>query len=317
MRQLIGYLKTYFKEHVHPGYFIFILLYTATLLFLNFYFEPTSKLRNKLRWADTGILYYLFISGLGLVIPYLAQSFFEKKENLAFLRNRKFWGLVLFALLLWSTRNSLIYYYQIYLAPSLYGSSAQSQFEFRFIFMLLKSAVGIIPLVIYWYLNHRKEQPLYGMHRHQLNLKPYFILLLMMIPIIALASQNTGFLSKYPRLQVMPAMELFNPDHSGFIAGYETLYILDFYAIELFFRGFMILAFMKLAGPKAILPVAVFYVTIHFGKPFGEALSSFFGGTILGIITFYSRSIWGGIIIHMGIALAMEVSAYLTHYLRQ
>ena len=115
----------------------------------------------------------------------------------------------------------------------------------------------------------------------------------------------------------MRAIELFNPDHAGFIAIYESLYVLDFYVIEMFFRGFMILAFIKLAGPKAILPVAVFYVTIHFGKPFGEAVSSFFGGALLGIITFYSRSIWGGIIIHMGIALGMEVSAYITHWLKQ
>ncbi|MBK8951734.1 MAG: hypothetical protein IPM85_04820 [Chitinophagaceae bacterium] len=62
---------------------------------------------------------------------------------------------------------------------------------------------------------------------------------------------------------------------------YELSYGSDFFTIELFFRGFLVLAFAKWAGKDAILPMACFYCTIHFGKPMAECISSFFGGLIL------------------------------------
>ncbi len=73
----------------------------------------------------------------------------------------------------------------------------------------------------------------------------------------------------------------------------------------------MILAFVKYAGKHAILPMALFYCTIHFGKPLGECISSFFGGIILGVVTYHTRTIWGGLIVHLGIAWLMELGGYL------
>ena len=92
---------------------------------------------------------------------------------------------------------------------------------------------------------------------------------------------------------------------------FELSYGSDFFTIELFFRGFLILAFAKWAGKEAILPMAVFYCTIHFGKPLGECISSFFGGLILGIVIYHARTIWGGLMVHLGIAWLMELGGYL------
>ena len=86
---------------------------------------------------------------------------------------------------------------------------------------------------------------------------------------------------------------------------------LTFCLLIFFFRGFLVLAFMKWVGEDAILPMAVFYCTIHFGKPIGECISSFFGGLLLGIITFNTRSIIGGLIVHLGIAWLMELGGYI------
>jgi hypothetical protein len=57
--------------------------------------------------------------------------------------------------------------------------------------------------------------------------------------------------------------------------------------------------------------MAAAYAVLHFGKPMGEAISSVFGGYILGIIALYGRNIWGGVFIHGGIAFLMEVLAFL------
>jgi len=92
---------------------------------------------------------------------------------------------------------------------------------------------------------------------------------------------------------------------------FELSYGSDFFSIEIFFRGFLVLAFAKWAGKDAILPMACFYCTIHFGKPLGECISSYFGGLILGIVVYNTKTIWGGLIVHLGIAWLMEIGGWL------
>ena len=92
---------------------------------------------------------------------------------------------------------------------------------------------------------------------------------------------------------------------------FEALYGLDFFNTELFFRGLLVFVFVRFLGPNAIYAIAVTYCVCHFGKPLAEAISSFFGGYILGVIALYSRNIWGGVLVHAGIALLMDFSAML------
>jgi membrane protease YdiL (CAAX protease family) len=91
---------------------------------------------------------------------------------------------------------------------------------------------------------------------------------------------------------------------------YEIAYGLDFITVELLFRGFLVIGMIKILGRNAIVPMAVIYCMLHFGKPMGEAISSIFGGYILGVVAYETRSVWGGIIVHMGIAWLMEIIAY-------
>ena len=310
MKQLIDYVKLYLKEEFKWQYGLFILAFGLLLLYLNFYFPATNRIHYYQRWKDTTALYHFALYAIPFAIAVLAQKLFYPKEELGFIKNYKFWGVLVFGVLLWSLRGGLIYYFNKYAIAGLDRSTVELESYYRIIYALLKIGLALVPLIIFWWFTDRKEQPLYGMRRGDLNLKPYLVLLALLIPIIVIAAQNPGFLKSYPRSQVIKTLEILNPDHRQYFLTYEALYILDFYNIELFFRGFMILAFLKYAGPKIILPTAIFYCCLHFGKPFGEALSSLFGGAILGIITYYSRSIWGGIIIHVGIAATMEIAAY-------
>ena len=131
-----------------------------------------------------------------------------------------------------------------------------------------------------------------------------------MIPLIAVASTQADFLHTYPKLKTLEFLSN-GKDGLGYKLLYELSYGSDFFTIEFFFRGFLILAFAKWVGKDAILPMAVFYCTIHFGKPLGECISSFFGGIILGVITFHSQSIYGGLMVHLGIAWLMELGGWL------
>ena len=130
-------------------------------------------------------------------------------------------------------------------------------------------------------------------------------MLLIMVPLIAAASTQKDFLAMYPRFQKLAY--LLQPERGWHKLLYELSYGTDFFSIELFFRGFLVLAFAKWVGKDAILPMAIFYCTIHFGKPLGECISSYFGGIILGVITYRTRTILGGFYVHVGIAWLMEL----------
>ncbi|OBX20138.1 hypothetical protein BAA08_14935 [Bizionia sp. APA-3] len=56
------------------------------------------------------------------------------------------------------------------------------------------------------------------------------------------------------------------------------------------------------------------YVFFHVGKPTGEIIGSIFGGYLLGIISLHSKSIIGGIIIHIGVAFLMDFMAIIQKF---
>jgi hypothetical protein len=169
--------------------------------------------------------------------------------------------------------------------------------------------VIVLALLTVWRAFDR-HQPFYGLSYKDFSLKPYLLMLLIMVPLIAAASTQPDFLAMYPKLHNVAFLA--GERNSGWYKVlYELSYGIDFVGIELFFRGFLVLAFVKWVGKDAILPMAIFYCTIHFGKPLGECISSFFGGLILGVVTYHTRSIIGGLIVHLGIAWLMELGGYL------
>jgi hypothetical protein len=139
---------------------------------------------------------------------------------------------------------------------------------------------------------------------------PYIVLLIGIIPLVGFAASQPSFLHAYPKLKALQFLAPGGPTTFRKIV-FELSYASDFLTIELFFRGFLVVAFTRYLGPAAILPMAVFYCSIHFGKPLLECISSYFGGILLGVIACYSQSILGGIVVHIGLAWMMELAAML------
>jgi hypothetical protein len=140
---------------------------------------------------------------------------------------------------------------------------------------------------------------------------PYLFLLLLVTPLVALASTQPDFLHYYPKVKSIAFINGYAHPAWPWKLLYEISYGLDFVSIELFFRGLLVLGLARWAGSKAILPMAAFYCTVHFGKPLGECISSFFGGLILGVLAFRTRSILGGLMVHLGLAWMMEIGGWL------
>ena len=62
-------------------------------------------------------------------------------------------------------------------------------------------------------------------------------------------------------------------------------------------------------GANAIFVMIVPYCMIHYGKPLPETFGAIGAGVILGTLAMRTRSIWGGVLIHVGVAMTMDVLA--------
>ena len=303
MKKVIRLLKKYFTEHFSLPYFIAIVLFTTVLVSLEYRYAIERNYIDLEQSSVLRLVRYILMYGIAFGGAYLLYIFTPHRHRLL---SWKLWAMVLLGAVLFSVRT-WFHHYTVFTrqVPIDYQLVAN-----KYVINLQGLIFIFIPVSIYWFFADRKEQALYGFKTKDVLLKPYFLLLLLMLPLIMGAATQPDFLQTYPRI-----FRLGLPDDAPYKTllsfVYELCYATDFITTEFFFRGFLILAFARYIGPQAILPMCVFYVTIHFGKPLGETISSFFGGWLLGILAYETRSIYGGIIVHLGIAKMMEIVAYI------
>jgi hypothetical protein len=140
-----------------------------------------------------------------------------------------------------------------------------------------------------------------GLVRH---LRVYAILYLVVLPFVILASRTHAFQHTYP------FYKLAGRSWRDLIA-WELLYGSSFVALEFFYRGFILGMLRRSLGPYAIFVMIVPYCMIHFGKPAAESTGAIFAGIALGTLAMATRSIWGGVVIHISIAWTMDLLALL------
>lgn len=283
------------------------LLYVALFTWLNYGSSYIDDLHDSLLWSPHIFTFHFVIYFVPFIVGYFLQSMFDKDWD--HYKKLGFWLLAIFAVSIFCLRSS------VHLFSTEFWYSIEDREHARWLYSVSMTVLRLLLLflliAIYWFFTDRKRMNFYGFTLKGFDTKPYFVMLLIMLPLIILASTQGDFLGAYPRGAKFPSLDLQNQDHWSNYAIYELFYGLDFFSIEFFFRGFLVMAFIYYAGPKVILPMALMYMTIHYGKPAGELISSFFGGTLLGIIAYYSRSIIGGIIVHVGIAWLMEIGALI------
>lgn len=92
---------------------------------------------------------------------------------------------------------------------------------------------------------------------------------------------------------------------------WELVYASQFFTLEFFFRGFLVFAGREAMGSGVIVAMVVPYCMIHFGKPWAECLAAILAGTVLGTLSLKTRSIWSGFLIHVTVAVSMDLAALL------
>jgi len=91
------------------------------------------------------------------------------------------------------------------------------------------------------------------------------------------------------------------------LVAWELIYLSQFVFLEFFFRGFMLETLAPRLGAGSIFVMAVPYMMIHLPKPWPEATGAILFGILLGLLALRSRSIWGGVMVHVTVALSMDL----------
>jgi membrane protease YdiL (CAAX protease family) len=130
----------------------------------------------------------------------------------------------------------------------------------------------------------------------------YAGLLALVAPLVWWASTRASFQATYPFYKWA------NRSAFDFWA-WEGMYVVQFISLEFFFRGFMLKGLERSMGSAAIFAMIVPYCMIHFGKPMPETLGAIGAGLILGTLALRTRSIWGGVVAHCAVAIAMDLLA--------
>ncbi len=303
MKSILGYIKAYFRE-INKWVLTCSTILIAILIFFNYHFKLDDIISSR-RSFSLGFFSRLLLFLVAFTLPYLFYTCFIKRD---FFRHPRFVGYIFLAAALFALKVAFNMHFH-------FSSDRLTNNYWNIIVYgpLLLLIVGIV-LHVCWYAYDRKEQPYYGLTTKNINWKPYWMMLLIMMPLVALASSQADFLATYPKIKHMvPRAADLSPWYKLL---FELSYGSDFITIELFFRGFLVLAFIKWAGKDSILPMACFYCTIHFGKPLGECISSYFGGLLLGIVVYHTRSLFGGLMVHLGIAWLMELGGYMSNLLK-
>jgi hypothetical protein len=296
MKQILNYIGSYFREQ-DKRVIAVVTLFTALLIFLNYRLGIDDKVSGTSGFfTKFNGRYIIFL--IAFILPYFVYVFFTKKN---YFSSYAFLLLVLLAPAIFAVKTSLSF--DIKLAMD---ATKNNYWQY----IVYWPALLLIVIVILFFLWNffDSNQPFYGIKTKGINWKPYWFMLLLMIPLVAAASTQPDFLSMYPKLTAITDGDKVSTWKKIL---FELSYGSDFITIEVFFRGFLVLAFIKWAGKDAILPMACFYCTIHFGKPLGECISSYFGGLLLGIVVYHTRSIFGGLMVHLGIAWLMELGGYI------
>lgn len=307
MRKLWKFLSHHFREDFSKSYYVSIAFLLSTLLFLNYQYRIEKDILDSFKGIGKLIVYFLFYAG-AYYLSFFLLTITSTKPKHSFFQSSAFWKYSLVGLAILALDSSMPF-----LQDLIYDNLHRSitYWSYKVAVNGISFFTVLVPILLFYYFNDRQSKHQYGLNNQHTDLSIYWTLLLLMIPLLVSASFLESFQRQYPMYKSNEAyLSLGIPEWTAALI-YELAYGLDFITVELLFRGFLVIGMMKLVGRNAIVPMVVIYCLLHFGKPAGEAISSIAGGYILGVIAYETKSIWGGIIIHMGIAWLMEITAFI------
>ena len=127
----------------------------------------------------------------------------------------------------------------------------------------------------------------------------YALCLAVVVPAMLIVSAQPDFGTYYP------FYKLSSRSWFDFLV-WEAMYFCQFFALEMFFRGWFLGALRRNFGAGAVFAMAVPYCMIHYGKPYLEAHGAIVAGVVLGSLAMRTRSIYAGFLVHITVAFSMD-----------
>jgi len=310
MRELIQEIKQFLREDFHLWGYVSVIVFISISTIYNY--ETNFEKHTINSYSGTNISYAIQFAYF--IFPYYAATFISLafKKKLYKLKQTEFWvkSLAFFGIF---AASYAFRDYQDWLKTF----EQFTRNERVYLTRIITEGKRIIPyLIVFWIVKkvYDKDLPhLYGLRFGGIDFRPFLWMLLIMLPLIAASSFLPSFRKSYPQFKYWHYQDVFGLAVWLRVMIVEFIYGFDFITVELLFRGALVIGMVKVLGKEAVLPMVAAYVFIHFGKPPGEAISSFFGGFILGIHSYYKKNIFAGILIHIGIAWMMEAAAIIQH----
>lgn len=163
--------------------------------------------------------------------------------------------------------------------------------------------VAVPALVVRLVFGHRLRD--YGLNLDALrsHLPIYVALFVPVALLVFVVAGSPDFQAKYPLYK----------GHIGWpdLLVWELLYAVQFFALEFFFRGFLVHGVKDRLGSLSVFAMVMPYVMIHFSKPLYETVGAIVAGSVLGLISLRTGSIAGGVLIHVGVAWSMDAASLL------
>jgi len=292
MQSLLAACKSliipYHSSFIAKRYLASLAFLLAGIIYINYYIGFPMVFLSSIVFIISLALISVYTHSL-LPEPIFCNIYFMPLQYLFYADKTVFtkkWFLILLfaAPAMFAFRVNLNPIYSLWMPKEQYLIASIKYFE--------RAAWLILLVLLVWCCNQKKDMPLYGCKKTN-NMRLYIVMLVLMTPVVLMAAMQHSFSIMYPKFIFEAGLHTQSSIYKTIL--FELGYSFDFVSIEFFFRGFLVLAFAKYAGIRAIIPAACFYCCIHLGKPMPEAISSFFGGLVLGFITYHTKSIWGGI----------------------
>lgn len=163
----------------------------------------------------------------------------------------------------------------------------------------------VVPMVVMATIGVRPHEYGWKVRGTASHWRVYAAILTVALPFVFVASFSTEFQERYPLYEIARGQS----GVWGDLASWWPLYVIQFVAIESFFRGFLVLGLGRRIGANAVLVATIPYLMIHLVKPPAEAAASIVGGLMMGTLAWRTKSIWWGVVVHVGVAMAMDVSS--------
>lgn len=304
MKAILNLLRDHIRQDFNTAYYGVLSAFLGVSLLLNQRYDIENKIIDAHADTPLRIVFYFLLYGCAYYAGCAIMAIFNQRA--AIFRSRWFWVFSIFGLSVLSVSSGFPY-----AAAGLRLLRVDIRYYYWALAVLnnlMSLALVIPPLLLFGYWTRRHHDG-FGL-RTRFDFRPYFVLLLLVTPLIGLASLDSAFTSYYPTYRANDAATALGWPSWAPPVIYELSYALDFLNVELIFRGFFVIGMSRLLGKDAIIPMVTTYCFLHFGKPAGEAIASIFGGYLLGIIALHVRGIWGGVIIHVGVAWLMELAAW-------